>query len=188
MALRTIPSKEATASQLVEYLTLSGIPVDDSLKENENELLSLVAEAKLPDPIFVSDSSSLPSTSDGSSEDALAQPWDELQERWCLFRIGLDNQGEDQESAVPVIVNQDVVWLPRGVMVLCRERFWRHLALCREIRYSQALRKDGSTGKFADATKTSVERYPHQFMGFKGFVRDGAPSAKDLPKGVQVRK
>ena len=53
MALQTIPSKEATASQLFEYLIISGIPVEDSLKDQEEDLRSLVRAAKLPDPIFV---------------------------------------------------------------------------------------------------------------------------------------
>ena len=187
MALKQIPAKEANAQQLFEYLTISGIPVADSLKRNEDEMRDLIAEAKLPDPIFISDVISQP-VPGMSSEDAFSQPWDEENERWCLLRIQLDNQGEDTESAIPVIVNQDVVWLPRGVMVCVRERFWRHLAACCEIRYNQALRKDGTTGKFSEAVKTVVERYPHQFMGFKGLVKDGSPKEEDLPKGTQVRR
>ena len=186
MALQKIAVAEATAAQLTEFLLLHGINVPRRIRENREELVALHARGKMPDPIYASEDSPPETGSETfSGEDLLNKPFDIENEKWVAAKISPDSQGKNTHSAVFLAVNGQRVRLRRGIITVFRERFYRVLANAKETRYSQAT-QDGVPTKFADAIETQVERFPHQFMGVKGLVKDGPPHPDALPAGALV--
>ena len=186
MALNKIAVKESTAAQLTEFLLLHGIPVSRNIRNNREELVSLHSQAKLPDPIYASEENAPETGSEAfSGEDMVSTPFDPKNEKWVMAKIAPDSLGKNTHSAVFLAINGQRVRLRRGIVTVFRERFYRVLVNAKETRYSQAT-QDGRPTKFSESMETQIERLPHQFLGIKGLVKDGPPSADTLPAGALV--
>ena len=77
------------------------------------------------------------------------------------------------------------MYLPRGKVVVVRERFIKVLHDCVEYRKVQdETNEDGKGQRFRDARRIPTVRYPMDFYNWSGLVRDGPPT--NIPEGAIV--
>ena len=173
--LTRVALDDADLGQLVEYCEeYLNIELSSVERASRSKIITkLEAAGQKPEIIPVVER--LVVAGGGDPTDALGD-WDPENERWVKFRVQPGSQ-DDSDMPVPVAVNQDIVIFPRGVFIVCREVFYRHLIECREKRVDQ----DANT-RFEDATRYVVDCYPSSFFGTLGYVKDGPPK-RDLMHG-----
>ena len=177
-----VPLEEAAAKDVFDHLVSHGIPVDTSIMDDKNALLSQMTLARIPtDFVYVEKKLDTPA-SRHSIEDPHSSPYDPANERWCLIRILPDQRSGrgGQKTPVFVGVNGQSYYVPRGVPVLLKEKFYSQILNCIERRVDQGKDEHGNTvGSFEEARVYHEERYVHSFLGFMGLVRDGMPVNPD---------
>lgn len=168
---------DADLAQLVEYveryLNIELGPVERS---SRSKLLAKLDTAGQT-PKFIPFVERVVSTAPTQTADALGE-WDEENERWVKFRIQPGAQS-DADMPVPVAVNDVQVHFRRGVAIVARERFYRHLIQSRETRVEQE-----ENQRFSEAVRYEVDCYPTSFFGSVGLVKDGPPDRKLLEGSV----
>ena len=177
-SMKRVSLAEATVDDMREFGAIAGLPV--KAKMTQSELVDLLQTAGYH-YIFVSlavekESLGFERVIDENTE------YDPENERWCKVKFAL-GAGTNQNSLIPVAVNDDDAYLPRGRVIAIRERLFHHIKECKEIRFFQDEHSGNPIGHFSDVAPREVERYPLSFYGFCGLVRDGLPKFK---KGVDV--
>ena len=102
--------------------------------------------------------------------------FDPENERWAEVNFQLA-AGQNKHIPVFVSVNEDHAYLPRGVRIVIRERFYRTIVECKETHYAQNVSDEGGMKRWNDSERQEVERYPLTFLGWRGYVKNGPPEA-----------
>ena len=181
MAMKMIPTSEATLEQLRNFALISGL--ENVEKKSKRDIVETLTIAGYPaDKIFVDDSPPV----DLRVSNSLARPsgFDPDNERWVVIRIAPDSEADNKYTPVFMAVNEDNIYGKRGVKIAVRERFYEVLCNTIETRKTQDTGGDNAPTSFGDAEVTHIERYPVQFYGYAGLVRDGQP---DVPEDVTVQ-
>ena len=112
-------------------------------------------------------------------------------ERWAHFMVSAPSDEGSVEAGmvapqmapVPVGVNGEKVYIPVARRVICREIFYIHLNI-RERRHRQRFDADGRAVKGMETYY--VDRFPHSFYGWVGYVNDGMPKILETDQGRDI--
>ncbi len=170
--LRKVSIEEATDEQLLEFGRTAQLEVRGGMKRSEL-VEALTVGGFATTGVFVpEDRVSLHAEGlQGRQDDA----WDPARERWAKVKFALDD-GENRKTPVFVSVNDCQAYLPRGVVILIRERLYRHVVSTYDQRYEQAVDRHGvATTHLSASQLLDYDRYPMRFYGYFGLVRDGRP-------------
>ena len=176
--IKKVPMEEASSEQIYEFLLVSGIDnIPESQKNDRGALIGYLETAQLAKGgVYVADESWNPKQPVSNTE---IGEYDPENEHWVRIRFSPMNNAGKADSLVFASVNGEWVRLPRGKDIVVRERFWRVISECIETRTKQS---PGT--QLSEAVKIQTERYPHQFFGFCGLVKDGPPIG--IPKTSAV--
>lgn len=180
------PLEEATLQEMIDFADLENLEVSAKARRTKAALAEEIRLAGFGPEITVMRADALlQQTAPGQMSTALDQ-WDgaDETERWVMFQLMAD--GTDT-SPVAAGVGMDRVILRRGVVVVCRERFFERIRDAKDRHRAQKIDEAGKpTQKFAEVPVMTVQRYPYTYLGVVGYVKDGPPDQQRLPAGTEV--
>ncbi len=170
--MRQVAIGDATDKELLKFAT-EGAGLQVKPRAKREELIDFLKTAGHTHWITIVEAA--PSLMPGTQAPADTDEFDPENERWARVKFHL---AAGQNGLVPVFVsvNEIFAYLPRGVDLVIRERFYRVIRDCRELHYEQQTNADGeAVGRFRDHQVKEVERYPLTFLGWLGYVKNGPP-------------
>ena len=183
--VRHINVEEAKGVELLEFCRMFNYDLSDVDTGAEDEVLAAVLRELLEGAGWAEDIF-LP-VERGSfgfktqADEELNYEWDgsDEGERWCFLRYINDEMAGIKNSPIPVQMHDMKARIPRGIPVCIRERFYRHLNSCKTISRNQARDESGvPVQSLVSATVIRTERFPNEWFGFRGLVKDGLPKLK----------
>ena len=171
--MKRVALEEATVEQMFLFAS-DHAGLEASRKMKRPELVELLTVAGYGNGIFVVETVETGSPGFTRILDE-SDEYDPENERWCKVKFALSD-GTNRNTPVAVSVNEVFAYLPRGQMLVIRERLFHHIRQCKETRYFQNENEFGeAVGKFSEVAPREIERYPLSFYGYCGFVKDGIP-------------
>jgi len=179
MAIQLLPTEKATAAQMRRFLAISNLEVGD--KATKDQCLNILAKAGLPvDHIYVEkDRKAGVHYREDDAPEAVGFTGDH-DEHWTVLRISPDPNASE-ETPVFSSVNDDSVYINVGRVVCIRERHYSNL---KDAVYDHLEQKEGT--QLREAKVKKVDRYPTQFIGYAGLVKDGPPQINGQPLDPDV--
>lgn len=169
--MRMIKTQDATVDQVRRFAEISGIENVANL-DLESLVEAMALAGVSTEHIYVEDPRP---ELDGADLNPDHRKLTKDNERWCECNIAPDPNAEHTLSPVFLSVGGSFAHVKRGVRVVIRERLYRRLVESVEYRTTQKIDENSPMTKFADGVRQGVPLYPHQFLGYKGLVRDGNP-------------
>lgn len=188
-SLKTIlqkrPLADATLAEMLEFVELENIEVAPKDKRSKASLAEVIRLAGCGDEITVLRADAALALQPNKAHTALDR-WDgqDETERWVMFQLMSD--GTDT-APVYAGVGIESVYLRRGVVVVCRERYFDRIAEAKERHREQKMNEVGAPAQhFSEVPVIEVQRYPFTFLGTLGYVKDGPPSKDSMPHGAEL--
>ncbi len=171
--MRQVAIGDATDEELLKFAT-EGAGLQVKPRAKREELIDFLKTAGHTHWITIVEAA--PTLMPATQGPADTDEFDPENERWAEVNFQLA-AGQNKRIPVFVSVNEDHAYLPRGVRIVIRERFYRTIVECKETHYAQNASDEGAMKRWSDSERQEVERYPLTFLGWRGYVKDGPPEA-----------
>ena len=187
LKLRKVPMEQATAKELIWFAAnVENIELEAEERRAKSTIVSKLRASGVGQFIYLPEpgSEAAPARSPGANDPEMDRSYDPERERWAYFKIS-HADGVAPGGDVKVSINDETAILPRGVPVICRERFYYHLAQSkRRVARPKDSSGDPDFVDLKEMVRVDMANYPTELYGYLGLVKEGGPTRR--PKGAFI--